>query len=272
MSHPMAQQTAGAGAAAARARFTDPLLSGPARLARSVVGVLGGRFSSELGIDVDAGDAEIERWFLAATLFGTRISAAVAERAFAVLNEAGLTRIGQARHVPSEDLIELLDAGGYARYDFRTASRLQALSEIIDERYDGQAAEIGRRYQAYPALRTALIVLPGWGPVTVQLFLRELRGVWPGAKPPLDPRAAFGARHLGFLSTEQAPAALRQIARLAAAAGLDIRDLESSLVRLALAHRRTRSSCPGGDQCGVLNAHARGHQLPSGNNAGSPRI
>ena len=272
MRHPVAQQTAGVNAAAAHTRFTDPLLTGPATLARTVVGVLGGRFSAELGIDVDAGDAEVERWFLAATLFGTRISVGVAERAFAVLNEAGLTRIGQARHVRSEDLIELLDAGGYARYDFRTTSRLQALSEIIDERYDGQAAEIGRRYQAYPALRTALIVLPGWGPVTVQLFLRELRGVWPGAKPPLDPRAAFGARHLGFLSTEQAPAALRQIARLAAAAGLDIRDLESSLVRLALAHRRTRSSCPGGDQCGVLNAHARGHQLPSGNNAGSPRI
>jgi hypothetical protein len=272
MRHPMAQQNAGADAAAAHILFTDPLLTGPARLARSVVGVLGGRFSVELGIDVDAGDAEIERWFLAATLFGTRISAGVAERAFAVLNEAGLTTIGQARHVLSEDLVELLDTGGYARYDFRTTSRLQALSETIDERYDGRAAEIGRRYQAYPALRTALIALPGWGPVTVQLFLRELRGVWPGAQPPLDPRAAFGARHLGFLNTEQVPAALPQIARLAVAAGLDIRDLESGLVRLALAHRRTRFSCPGGDQCGVVSAHTRGPEVPSGNNAGSARV
>jgi hypothetical protein len=71
----MAHRTAGTDAATANARFTDPLLSGPARLARSVVGVLGGRFSAELGIDVDAGDAEVERWFLAAALFGTRISA-----------------------------------------------------------------------------------------------------------------------------------------------------------------------------------------------------
>ena len=249
----MTEQAAGAGAAVARTRFADPLLSGPARLARTVTSVLGGRFSAELGIDVDAGDGEVERWFLAATLFGTRISAGVAERAFAVLDEAGLTRIGQARHVPPEDLIELLDAGGYARYDFRTTSRLQALSEIIDEGYGGQAAQIGRRYQAYPALRTALTALPGWGPVTVRLFLRELRGVWPGARPPLDPRAASGARHLGFLGTGRAPAALPQIARLAAAAGLDIRDLESGLVRLALAHRRTLSVCPGGEQCAVLS-------------------
>jgi hypothetical protein len=66
----VAQQTVGAAAAAAHTRFADPLLTGPARLARTVVGVLGGRFSAELGIDVDAGDAEVERWFLAATFSG----------------------------------------------------------------------------------------------------------------------------------------------------------------------------------------------------------
>ena len=251
--------------AAMHARFTDPLLTDQARLARRVVGVLGGRYSAELGIDVDAGDAEIERWFLAATLFGTRISARIAERAFRVLDEAGLTRIGQARHMSSEDLVVLLDAGGYARYDFRTATRLQDLSEIIDERYDGQAAEIGRRYQAYPALRAALIVLPGWGPVTVQLFLRELRGAWRGAQPPLDPRAASGGRHLDLLSTEEGDVGLPDTAQLAIDAGLDVRDLESGLVRLALAHHGMRTPCPGGYQCRVLHA-----AQPAGKGAADP--
>jgi hypothetical protein len=264
MRHPMAPQAdvTGAAATVAPARFIDPFLAVPARRARAVVATLGGRYSAELGIDVGAGDAEVERWFLAATLFGTRVSARVAERAFAVLDEAGLTRIGQPRHLRSEDLIALLDAGGYTRYDFRMTARLQALSEIIDERYDGQAAEIGRRHPAYPALRAALIALPGWGPVTVRLFLRELRGTWPGARPPLDPRAALGALHLGLLSTEQDPSALQQVTRLAAAAGLDIRDLESGLVRLALAHQRTRSPCPGADQCAILSAHAHGPGNP----------
>jgi hypothetical protein len=36
-------------------------------LARRVVGVLGGRFSVELGIDLDATPRAFERWFLAAT-------------------------------------------------------------------------------------------------------------------------------------------------------------------------------------------------------------
>ena len=222
------------------------------RLARQVVETLGGRFSTELGIDVDAGDAQVERWFLAATLFGARISAAVAERTFRVLSDAGLARIGQARHIPQDDLIAYLDEGGYARYDFRTATRLQALSEVIGERYDGQAAVIGQRFTTYPGLCQALDVLPGWGPVTIQLFLRELRGVWPGARPPLDQRAAAGARHLGLLGPGQAHPDLPRLAQLAADSRLDPRDLESGLVRLTLAHHRGMASCPGGHACGVL--------------------
>jgi hypothetical protein len=44
-----------------------------------------------------------------------------------MLAAAGLARIGQLRHVPTEDLIGMLDAGGYARYDLRTATRLLEL-------------------------------------------------------------------------------------------------------------------------------------------------
>jgi hypothetical protein len=222
---------------------------GQAELARRVVALVGGRYSAELGIDVDAGEAQVERWFVAATLFGARIAARVAERTFGVLAANGLARIGQMRHVPSADLIAMLDAGGYARYDVRTAGRLLELSEIINERYDGRVAVIGRRFTAYPELRAALDALPGWGPVTVRLFLRELRGVWPGADPPLDERAAGAARHLGLTG---ARAGLTGVAGLAAASGLDVRDLESGLVRLELAHGRAMARCPGGQACTAL--------------------
>jgi hypothetical protein len=136
--------------------------------ARGVVSALGGCYSAKPGIDVDAGDAEIERWFLAATLFGTRIAARIAERAFRELADTGLTRISQVRHVPTADPIGLLDA------------------------------------------------LPGWGEVTVRLFLREVRGVWPGAQPPLDERAAAASRHLDLLPSG---AVLADLARLADMAG-----------------------------------------------------
>ena len=130
-------------------------------VAHSVVAVLGGRYSAGLGIDVDAGGAEVERWFLAATLFGARIPARVAERTFGVLAAAGLARIWQLRHVPSTDLIAMLDAGGYARYDLRTATRLLHLCEIIDDRYDGQVGLIGRRFAAYPELAPPWNRCPG---------------------------------------------------------------------------------------------------------------
>ncbi|MGO8870519.1 MAG: hypothetical protein ACLQPH_03800 [Acidimicrobiales bacterium] len=223
-----------------------------ASLADSLVRRFGGRFSRQLGIDVDAGAAEVERWFLASTLFGTRISAQIAERTYRELTGAGINRVTDAGGTKWETLVALLDEGGYARYDFRTATRLQTLATVIRERYDGDVSEIGRRCTDPATLSAALESLPGWGPVTTGLFLRELRGVWPGARSPLDPRAAEAAIHLGLLTGRERDG-LDRITRLARQAGHDERDLESALVRLALAHRRT-SACPGGRGCTVLDA------------------
>jgi hypothetical protein len=221
-----------------------------ASLAREVVDALGGRYSTELGIDVEAGSAEIERWFLAATLFGTRISTEIAQRAFRELDAAGISRATDAVDRGWDELVELLDAAGYARYDFRTASRLQELGRVVAEQYHGAVGEVGRRFTEPATLTSALDELPGWGPVTVGLFLRELRGVWPGADLPLDARASDSGRHLGLLPEANGDdlARLRAVAR---DASLDTRDLEAALVRLALRHRRL-TSCPGGRGCIVL--------------------
>jgi hypothetical protein len=238
---------------------------GAAQLAGAVVRRLGGRFSAELGIDVDAGDAEIDRWFLAATLFGTRISTAVAERAFRVLDGNGITCVAQASERTWDELVGLLDAAGYVRYDFRTATRLQDLAAALRDRWDGTAAEIGCRLTDPDDLAGALDDLPGWGPVTVGLFLRELRGVWPGARLPFDRRAAGAARHLGLLDATDD--ALEQLGAIARRAGVDARDLEAALVRLALRHRR-RADCPGRRACiamgGIDSIAERGTNGPTG--------
>jgi len=210
----------------------------------------GGRYSSELGIDVDGGDLEVERWFLASTLFGTRISARVAERTFHELTRAGINRISEAGGREWEELVGLLDAGGYARYDYRTATRLQTLAHVVADRHDGDVGAIGRLFTDPVKLVAVLDALPGWGSVTVGLFLRELRGVWPGARLPLDARAAEAARHLGLV-TDRDHDELARIARVAKQNGCDERDLEAALVRLALAHRRT-TACPGKTHCVAL--------------------
>ncbi len=88
--------------------------------------------------------------------------------------------------------------------------------------------------------------------MTIQLFLRELRGVWAGADPPLAERADRAAQHLGLVGSDNDGAALRLVRNLATAAGLDQRDLESGLVRLVLAHGRPIDMCPGGAACTAL--------------------
>jgi len=215
--------------------------------------VLGGRFSTALGIDIDAGDLEVERWFLAATLFGTPIPTATAERTFHVLDAAGVTAT-TALAFAWDDLVDLLDRGGYARYDFKTATRLHTLCEVLGERYGGRVCAIPRSTRTPAELERALDDLPGWGPVTVGLFLRELRGVWRLAAPGLDPKALGCARHLGVIGVGEADPVAR-VRSLSATCGVDPRDLEGALVRCALGHRRNLLTCPGGRACVAL-AHA----------------
>lgn len=253
---PRAAEAARPGGSEEQARGLAPMASG-LPVAPTLAGVLvettGGRYSSEMGIDVDAGDPEVERWFVASTLFGTRIAAAVAERAFAVLEASGIRRITDAEAHEWGEIVALLDSAGYARYDGRTASRLQALARRIAERYGGEVGEIGRRFLEPDDLAAALDELTGWGPVTVSLFLRELRGVWPGARPSVDRRAMQAGQHLGLLSQEDP---LEQLGVVAALSGVDLRDLEAALVRIALAHPRT-GGCPGGRGCVVLARSAK---------------
>jgi pimeloyl-ACP methyl ester carboxylesterase len=211
-------------------------------LARKLVDTLGGRFSTQAGIDVDAGRYEVERWFLAATLLGTRISAAIAMRTYRVLHDAGVSTIADAGRRSWEDLVALLDAGGYARYDFRTASRLGDLSVVVAQRHPDGVAAMGVRHTDPTDLMTTLDELPGWGPVTVRAFLRELRGVWPAAMPPVDPRAREAAHHLRLIEQPES-LTIELLDELAAATGIDVRDLEAGLIRLSLEHRRTYARC-----------------------------
>lgn len=209
-------------------------------VARRLVERLGGRFSTAAGIDVDAGSRDVERWFLAATLFGTRIRASMAIAAYRALDAAGIATIADAGRTDWDRLVAMLDAAGYARYDFRTATRLHALAGEVARRHPHGMAEAGADCTDPTALVALLGALPGWGPVTVGAFLRELRGVWPAADPPVERRTCRAADHLTLGFDPCTPDALR---RLAASAAVDARDLEAALVRLALAHERGYDRC-----------------------------
>jgi hypothetical protein len=225
-------------------------------VARRLVESLGGRFSRELGIDVDVGGPRVDEWFLAATLFGTRIAARTAMRTYLILADAGVRTLANIDAHSWDDLVRLLDAGGYARYDFRTASRLQQLAVEVDARFGGSVCSL-RTVVDPNTLESALDALPGWGPTTVRIFLRELRGVWPGAQTLLDERSLRAASHLSIAMPRQQAAQLDVLRDVSNRAGLDVRDLEAGLVRCALAHRDMRT-CPGDGRCRALTGAMHG--------------
>ena len=233
------------GVSAARRERTDA-----PEVARRLVESLGGRFSCELGIDLDAGGTRVDEWFLAATLFGTRIGARTAMRTYRVFADAGVRTLPDSEAHSWDDLVRLLDAGGYARYDFRTATRLQQLAVEVRARFGGSVSSL-RTVVDPSTLESALDALPGWGPTTVRIFLRELRGVWPGAQTLLDERSLRAARHLAIAMLRRRAVQLDILRDVASRAHLDVRDLEASLVRCALAHRDMRT-CPGDGRCRAL--------------------
>jgi hypothetical protein len=209
--------------------------------ARHIVATLGGRFSLELGIEVDLDEHEIDRWALGATLVGDPSSVAVGIRTYRVLESAGIRTLEDVRRSDGDELKRLLREGGYASHVNRPGSRLLALADKVGDRYAGRLATLGEGIASPPELEVALGTLPVWDTRTVRTFLRELRGVWPGAEIALEQRVARAARHVAL------PSDLRGLSVLAAAAHLDLRDLEVGLVRLGSAHDLTR--CSGGEEC-----------------------
>lgn len=166
----------------------------------------------------------------------------MALRTFQILADAGVRTLADAHGRDWDELVTLLDRGGYTRYDFRTATRLRELGAELEQRCGGRVSALLEGARSYDDLVARLDGLPGWGPVTVRVFLRELRGVLPYAEPPLDPRALQEAERDGLVAPGTgATSGLALLRRQADRAGADIRDLEAALVRASLAQtKRTK--------------------------------
>jgi hypothetical protein len=223
---------------------TEARVPSPAEL----ITVYGGRFSCELGIDVSGRDeGELFKWLLAAVLFGTRISEQLAARTYRTLAEKGLTSPSAIIECGWNGLVAVLDAGGYARYDFKTATKLLDMSRSLLEHYQGSLNNLHSKAESAEDLEHKLCTLAkGIGPTTVNIFLRELRGVWSTAAPNLSDLAIEAARSLNFLSDEQiwkgrALARLQEFWAKAGGSLRDFSDFEAALVRKGLSLRRAKT-------------------------------
>lgn len=219
---------------------------GPAGLVRSH----GGRYACALGIDLASADAgERFKWFLAAVLYGTRISGSLATRTWREFAARGALTPDRILQTGWDGLVGILDAGGYVRYDYKTATKLLTVCEALMRDYGGSLDTLHDAAADPRDLENRIKALgKGIGDITVGIFLRELRGIWTRAEPPLSPLAMRAATALGYLrpATHDADHALARLRRLWAAAdgqpATGFADFETALVREGLRLRRQRAS------------------------------
>ncbi len=188
-------------------------------------------YPEELGLDLrKPGDRF--KWFLASLLFGRRISAGIALRTFREFERRGYTSPGRILEAGWARLVRALDEGGYVRYDFSTADRLLEICRRLKE--EGGLERLHASAADPEDLMRKLQEFRGIGPTTACIFLRELRGIWEKADPPLSPLAREVAGRLGIRGEGR------------------MKGLEPRLVRLGLEYcRRKRcTSCPASGGCG----------------------
>jgi endonuclease III len=133
-------------------------------------------YSEELGIDLSQPAGRF-KWFLASILFGARISEAIAANTYLCFVEAGIDTPDRIIDAGWDRLVEILDSGGYVRYDFSTASKLLDIMSELKRRY-GSLETLYHEACDTKDLERRLQEFKGIGPATTQIFLRELRGKW----------------------------------------------------------------------------------------------
>lgn len=138
-------------------------------------------YSGELGLDVSTPEDRF-KWFLASMLFAKRISAETAKRTYRLFEKAGWTSPERILGAGWDRLVYVLDSGGYVRYDFSTASNLLETMQKLKTEY-GDLEGLHRESRDSQDLERRLQAFKGVGPVGVNIFLRELRGIWSKAEP-----------------------------------------------------------------------------------------
>jgi len=88
--------------------------------------------------------------------------------------------------------------GGYVRYDFSKSDQILRDCQILLDTYEGSLWRIHETSRDAADLETRLLAFYGVGPVTANIFLRELRPFWPKADPSPLPVVIEAAQRLGL--------------------------------------------------------------------------
>jgi endonuclease III len=186
----------------------------------------GDLFSARLGIALSGLDSgEVFRWFLASMLYGARINQSVAGRTYLAFLEHGLSTPERIVAADLSELLQIMAEGGYVRYDGITSRKVREASATLLHDYGGDLNSLHAAARDARDLEARLQGFKGIGPTTAGIFLRELRGVWPKADPPLGDLARLAAVHLGIVDPVS-------FWKKRTVPGYDYRHFEAALTRL----------------------------------------
>ncbi len=219
------------------------------RITNKLIDALGGKYSSQLGIELSGADSkQIFRWFLASKLFGARISTDIAIRTYKEFERRRVTSPQTILKTGWDGLVKILDDGGYVRYDFSTATKLLEIMEDLKRDYHGDLNKLHQAARGEEDIENRLKDLgKGIGDITVNIFLRELRTVWSRANPEPSELVKLAAKHLGFIKPgKNVLEVLKKSWSEQKVRGKDFRDFEAALLRLGKDYcRKSRhDTCP----------------------------
>ena len=142
-------------------------------------------YSEELDIDLGKqSDSAYFRWFLASLLFGARISETTAKNTYRSFVSHGLTNPEKILQVGWDFLVyPVMREGGYVRYDGRKSTQILRDCEMLIADYGGRLSRLHDSARDPCDLEQRLLTFYGVGPVTTNIFLRELRPFWAKADP-----------------------------------------------------------------------------------------
>jgi len=152
-------------------------------------------YSQELGLDLRAKPDRF-KWFIASMLYAKRISSKTASATFRRFLEEGLTDPRSIASAGRDRMVEVLDSGGYVRYDFSTATNILESVRLLLEEYGGDVDKIHESASDPKDLEKRLMEFRGFGPVAVNIFLGSSGGFGtrrtpsPQATPRLWPRGS----------------------------------------------------------------------------------
>lgn len=182
---------------------------------KALVNRFGVNYSETLGIDLQSGEeTEIFKWFLASVLFGAPIRENSAIKTYRCFEKHGVLTPRNILNTGWEGLVRILDEGGYTRYDFKTADKLLEAMRNLTEKCDGSLKLLHKRASDPHDIESKLKDLgKGIGDTTVNIFLRELRGILEKARPEPSSLVTLAARNLGITRKAKGQVTLEELER-----------------------------------------------------------